>query len=107
MNSKKYAICNIAGDGKLLSKSNFHIDKFKIIDMSASGIRIETSAVLIHGDEVKLKIRLKSSPIEAHLEIEGVVTMELYKGYEIEFLNLSEDVIKEIDELMRETCNIE
>lgn len=106
MDARKYAICNVAGDGKLFNKNNFHIDKFRIIDMSAGAVRLETPAILIPGNEVKLKMRLKSNPIEVHLEIQGIVTAEIYKGYEIQFLNLPEGVIKEIDELMRETCNI-
>lgn len=107
MDSKKYAICNVSGDGKLYTESINSADKFKIIDMSAEGIRIETAADLQQQMMVKLKIRLKGSPIDAHIGVNGIVKGRLEKGFEIEFLDLLDSDRDYIDELMRNTCNIE
>jgi len=106
MDSKKYASCNVAGDGKLYTKGNNKADEFKIIDMSAKAIRLETSAVLQVDMGVKLKIRLIGGPIDAYIDINGKVKTQLEKGYEIVFVDLSDDDREEIDELMRNTCNI-
>jgi hypothetical protein len=107
MDSKKYAICNVSGDGKLYTESNNNADNFKIIDMSAEGIRIETSAELHEQMVIKLKIRLKGSPIDAHIDVNGKVKGKLEKGFEIEFLDLLDSDRDDIDELMRNACNIE
>lgn len=107
MGSGKYASCNVAGDGKLYTENNNKAEKFKIIDMSAAGIRLETPAVLQEDIEVKLKIRLIGGPVDAHMDINGKVKRRLEKGYEIEFVDLSDFDREEIDELMRNTCNIE
>ncbi len=107
MDTKKYAICNVSGDGKLYIENNKNADKFKIIDMSAEGIRIETSAELKEQMNIKLKIRLKGSPIDAYMDIKGIVKEKLEKGFEIEFLDLLDSDKEDIDELMRNTCSIE
>ncbi len=107
MDSKKHASCNVAGDGKLYKESNKNAEKFNIIDMSAEGIRIETSAELNNEMNIKLKIRLKGSPIDAYMDVNGVVIGKLENGFEIEFLDLLDSDKDDIDELMRNTCNIE
>lgn len=106
MDSKKYAICNVSGDEKLYIESNNCADKFKIIYMSAEGIRIETAADLHEQMIIKLKIRLKGSSIDAHIDVNGKVKEKLEKGFEIEFLGLLDSDRDYIDELMRNTCNI-
>jgi hypothetical protein len=107
MGSGKYTSCTIAGDGKLYTQSNNKSEKFKIIDMSAARIILETSAVLQEAIEVKLKIRLTGGPVEAHIDISGKIKSRFEKSYEIEFINLSDSAREEIDELMKNTCNIE
>lgn len=107
MSTGKYASCSIAGDGKLYTENNNKMEKFKIIDMSAEGIRLETQAVLQEITGVELKIRLIGGPLDAYMDISGKVKRRLEKGYEIEFVGLSENAREEIDELMRTTCNIE
>jgi len=107
MSSGKYASCNVAGDGKLYTENNNKSEKFKIIDMSADGIRMETPAALQEDTGVKLKIRLMGGPVDAHMDINGKVKGRFEKGYEIEFVDLSDNDREEIDELMRNTCNIE
>ncbi|MDF2985787.1 MAG: hypothetical protein K0R50_1297 [Eubacterium sp.] len=106
MNTTKYASCNVTGDGKLYTDTNV-ADNFKIIDMSAEAMRLETPAALHANMRVKLKIRLKGIPVDVHLDINGIVKSQLYKGFEIEFHDLSDFDREEIDELMRSTCNIE
>lgn len=107
MDSKKYASCNVSGDGKLYTESNNSADKFKIIDMSAEGIRIETAADLQQQMMVKLKIRLKGSPIDVHINVNGKVKGKLGKDFDIKFLDLLDSDRDDIDELMRSSCNIE
>ena len=107
MDSKKYASCNVSGDGKLYIENNKNADKFKIIDMSAEGIRIETLAELKEQMNIKLKIRLKGSPIDAYMDVKGKVKGKLENGFEIEFLDLLDSDKEDIDELMRNTCSIE
>ena len=107
METKKYASCNVSGDGKLYIKGIKNADKFKIIDMSAEGMRIQTSAELNEHMSIKLKIRLKGSPIDAYMDVNGKVKGKLENGFEIEFLDLLDSDKDDIDELMRNTCNIE
>lgn len=107
MDSKKYVSCNVSGDGKLYIESNKNADKFKIIDMSAESIRVETSAELHEEMNIKLKIRLKGSPIDAYMDVKGRVKGKLENGFEIEFLDLLDSDKDDLDELMRNTCNID
>lgn len=106
MTDRKYANCNIAGDGKLYIEGNGEAIKFKIIDMSASGVNIGTKAGLLEGGSVKLKIRLRAGAVDAYIDLDGKVSEANDKGYNIEFVGLSEDTKDEIDELMRNTCDI-
>lgn len=103
---RKYASCSVAGDGKLTVASSEKVEKFKIINMSAAEINIETSAEIPEGMSVKLKIRLIGGVIDAHLDVNGKVLRKIEKGYEISFFDLSDSDREEIDELMRDTCNI-
>lgn len=102
----KYASCNIAGDGKLFVEGSNKPEKFKIIDMSAAGVRLETAATLQESTPVMLKIRLIGGIVDAFIDINGKVAKTIEKGYEVEFTNLSDSEKEEIDELMRNTCNI-
>lgn len=86
MDSKKYASCNVAGDGKLYTESNKNAHKFNIIDMSAEGIRVETSAELHEEMNIKLKIRLKGSPIDAYMDVSGKVIGKQKMGSKLNFL---------------------
>lgn len=103
----KYASCNITGDGKLNIEGSMKVEKFKIVDMSASGINIETSAEIPKGMVVRLKIRLPGVIVDAHIDVNGKVTKRIENSYNIEFVGLSDSNREEIDELMRSTCNID
>ncbi len=107
LSTGKYASCNVAGDGKLFIEGNNKVEKFKIIDMSAAGIRLETTAALPENTAVKLKIRLLGGVVDANMDVNGKVARAIEKGYELEFTDLSDGEKEEIDELMRNTCNIE
>lgn len=107
LSTGKYASCNVAGDGKLFIEGNNKAEKFKIIDMSAVGIRLETTATLPENTAVKLKIRLFGGVVDANMDVNGKVARAIEKGYELEFTDLSDGEKEEIDELMRNTCNIE
>ena len=106
MGTGKYANCSVAGDGKLYIKDSNKPEKFKIIDMSAAKIKLETSVVLQEDTGVRLKIKLIGGAIDAHIDINGKVKKQLEKGYEIEFVDLLDSELEEIDELMRSTCNV-
>lgn len=107
MGSGRYASCTIDGEGILYTENNKFEEKFLIIDMTAIGIMLETSAILQENTKVKLKIWLMGSPVEVHIDLVGRVISKIKKGYEIEFLDLSSYDREEIDELMKSTCNIE
>lgn len=107
LSTDKYASCNVAGDGKFFIEGNNKAEKFKIIDMSAAGIRLETTATLPENTAVKLKIRLFGGVVDANMDVNGKVARAIEKGYELEFTDLSDVEKEEIDELMRSTCNIE
>lgn len=61
----------------------------------------------LHDTAVKLKIRLFGGVVDANMDLNGKVAKAIEKGYELEFIALSDSEKEEIDELMRNTCNIE
>ena len=103
----KYASCNIAGEGKLYVQGSNRVEKFKIVDMSAAEINIETLAKVLEGTAVRLKIRLIGVIVDAHIDVNGKVVKRIENGYSIEFVGLSDSNREEIDELMRSSCNID
>lgn len=103
----KYVSCAVAGDGKLNVEGSKKVERFKIVDMSATGTNIEISAEILEGTAVRLKIRLIGVLIDAHIDVNGKVVKRIENGYNIEFVDLSDSKREEIDELMRNTCNID
>lgn len=107
----KYPSCNVAGGGKLFIKPSGKEETFKIIDMSAAVIRVDTDAELEEGVTVGLKIKLNSLVFDVNIDASGRVIKRTQKEkgceYSIEFTELSERDREEIDELMRSTCNLE
>lgn len=103
----KYASCSVAGDGILYIEGSKKTEKFKIIDMSAVVVRIQTPLILKEGQGLRLKIRLIGGVIDVHLNVNGKVSRVIDNGYEIKFMGLSDNERQEIDELMKNTCNIE
>ena len=102
----KYANCKVAGDGKLSIEGSSKSNKFKIMDMSAAGVRIGTDTDLCEGMAVKLKIRLIGNIVDVFMNVNGKISKSIENGYEIEFTDLPDDEKNEIDQLMRNACNI-
>lgn len=106
MTDKQYVTCNIAGEGKLFVEGNKAAAKFKIIDMSAEGINLTTKTRLLEGEAAKLKIRLSAGVVSAFIDLNGRVAKTFENGCYIEFVGLSEATKEEIDELMRDSCDM-
>jgi hypothetical protein len=102
----KYASCGVSGKGKLVAAGHEKSEKFRIIDMSASEINIETMADIPEGMPVKLRIQLNGMLVDVHMDVRGTVTGRIDNGYRIELIDLPESDREEIDEMMRSACNI-
>ena len=109
MSNNKYPSCDVAGGGKIFLKNTKSGEKFKIIDMSAEEIKIKTSMQLELDTIVDLKISLDSLLFEIHVDAIGKVVekLESTEKYRVEFMELSDKVKEEIDEVMRSTCNLD
>ncbi|WP_298840866.1 hypothetical protein [Clostridium sp.] len=108
MTNNKYPSCEIAGGGKVFLKDTKNGEKFKIIRMSAENIEIKTSMQLEVGTLVDLKIILNSILFEMDINAKGKVVgkLEPTEKYRIQFIDLSDKAKKEIDEIMRNACDI-
>ena len=106
--NNKYLSCNIVGGGKVFLKGNEEGEEFKIIEMSADEIKIETGLHLELDNIVKLKIILNSILFDIDIDAMGKVVekLELKEKYRIEFMELSEKAKEEIDEIMRNACDL-
>ena len=108
MTNNKYPSCEIAGGSKVFLKDTKNGEKFKIIRMSAENIEIKTSMQLEVGTLVDLKIILNSILFEMDINAKGKVVgkLEPTEKYRIQFIDLSDKAKKEIDEIMRNACDI-
>jgi len=102
-----YQSCNIVGGGKVFLKDTKKAKKFKVIEMSAEEIKIETNLQLELDTIVHLKIILNSILFNIYIDAKGKVVekIEPIEKYRIDFIGLSEKVKKEIDEIVRNACN--
>lgn len=108
MPDNKYTSCDVLGGGKVFLKDNKHGEKFKIIEMSAEEIKIETDFKLELNDIVHLKIVLNSVLFNIDIDAKGKVVekLDIAEKYRIEFIELSDEDKEEIDEIMRSACNL-
>lgn len=108
--SRKYPRCDIAGTGELTLQANGEKYKFKLIDMSAEGIKVLLENAIESDQNVSANIRLKSYIFEVNIKAQGIVkrsekTASLYE-YAVEFTGLPEADKEEINELMMSSCNL-
>jgi len=96
-----YQSCNIVGSGKIFIKDIKKAEKFKIVEMSAEKIKIETDSQLELDTIVHLKIILNSILFNIYIDAKGKV---IEKNI-IEFMGLSDKVKKEIDEIIGNACS--
>lgn len=106
--NNKYTSCDVVGGGKVFLKDSDNGGKFKIIEMSAVEIKINTSIELELDTIVDLKIVLNSILFDIDLDVTGKVVekLESSEKYRIEFIELSDKVKEEIDDIMRSACNL-
>ncbi len=108
--NRAYSRCHIMGEGEILTHSGGPSAKFKLIDMSASGVRIESAGDVDVGEERELKIVFDGYLFEIVVNVTGKVRRkEVVNGfyeYGIEFVNLSQKNRIELDELMKRSCSI-
>lgn len=108
--SRKYPRCDINGTGELTLHASGEKYKFKLVDMSAEGIKVLLENAFESDQQVSVSIRLKSNIFEVKIKAQGVVmrTEKVDTLYEcaVEFTELPEFDREEINELMKSSCNL-
>lgn len=109
-NLTHYRRCEITGQGKLFTKSVRHGADFKVLDISASGVRIATQQPLELHDHLELQVELEGHLIGDSRRLAGKVTKRMEMGthteYAIRFTGLSHKEIVEMDEFLRFNCGL-
>jgi hypothetical protein len=109
-NMVHYQRCEISGYGELFAESGHQGAPFKVLDISASGIRIATQHEMEVHDLVTLNIQLEGHLVEFSHKAKGKVAYRMTCGeqieYRIRFIGLSHKVIVEIDEFLRFNCGL-
>lgn len=107
--NEKHPSCNILGRGVVYKNTKDKKDKFKIIDMSAEYIRIKIDQSLELNSIINLSVKISVGILEMDVNAQGEVVekLEQARGYKIKFIRLSDKDQKNIDEIMRASCNIE
>lgn len=102
VDNRDYVRCFLYGDGEFILNDKKQSIHFEVIDISASGAKISTKANL----ELNCKIKIKYLRPDRHqltrYNLEGIVLRKengLKNIYAINFINLSEYVKIELDEL--------
>jgi hypothetical protein len=93
--------CNVIGRGKLNKDVSF-----KIIELSAEKVRIETDAPIEMKSSVSLNMVLDAGLVQIKINANGRVLKKIEKGYEIILTDISDADRNEISELMKSTCDI-
>lgn len=108
--SRKYPRCDINGTGELTLQTSGRKYKFKLVDMSADGIKVLLEDAIESDQKVSVSIQLKSYIFEVNIKAQGIVMRneKVNSLYEcaVEFTELPESDRDEINELMMSSCNL-
>lgn len=108
--NRRYLRCKREGEGVFSDHPVGSMNKFKIIDISAAGIRISTKRSLEERDTVEMSIIFSGYLHEKHIDVKSRVVRKEKKenGFEygLEFVDLTHKEKVEIDEIMKQSCSI-
>ena len=103
-----YQRCRVAGEGKFYQAPGGQGVNFDIIDLSASGAKIRAEQQLEINQTIDVAIRFSGLEMEMNMKVVGRVIRkkEVVDGYiyGLEFVNLTEHVKVEMDEVLRRRC---
>lgn len=75
--NRNYLRCHINGEGEFTDRQTRRGMEFRILDISASGIRIQTSADLEEDKITGMKIRLSGHIFDIVINVNGIVTRKI------------------------------
>jgi hypothetical protein len=102
MTVNKYQFCNISGKGKINRDT-----AFSIINLSADRIRIKTDAPIELSSKVLLDIALDGGLYQINIKSSGIISKKIFSGYEIRFTGMPEAEKKEINDLVKSSCDLD
>ncbi len=110
MDTKRaYKRCGLNGKGTLTASGRIPKAEFEVLDISASGVSISTSADLNIHDIVDLNIRFNGNIIEMVIDANARVVrkdgIDSENIYGIEFISMSNSDRVEIDEIIAYSCS--
>jgi c-di-GMP-binding flagellar brake protein YcgR len=108
--SRKYPRCDIAGTGELTLQTSEKKYKFKLLDMSADGIKVLLEEAIESNQNVSVNICLKNYIFEVKIKAQGIVIRSekadtLYECV-VEFTDIQDSDREEINEMMMSSCNL-
>lgn len=109
---RNYLRCsNISGKGTFCDNFYGTSNKFKVINLSASGALIKSRQQLEISDVVVMKLEFGGYIYEKHLKLKGKVVRQETDGeyflYGMEFVDISHANRVEMDEIMNLSCSRE
>lgn len=102
---KNFTGCKIIGFGKLIIPGESKSEKFNILEISDTTIKIESDLKLELESIIDLKVYLDGLLFQFIIKTQGKVISRIGSGYEVQFLNLSENDKNELTEVIKNTCH--
>lgn len=107
---RKYPRCNLKGTGELILEANEKEYKFKIVDISAEGIKMLMEEEIEEDQNVTVNIHLVNYIFEVNIDAKGISIRSekvgsFYKCV-VGFTKMHESDRNEINELIMSSCNL-
>ena len=108
MISTNYTRCKVKGHGEVFEGFDKKGKHFNVVEMSAEGVRIFSIYEFEENINVRMKIHLPSYLFQVNIRVVGRIDSKIKADngfeYDMVFIGLPEDTMKEIDKLMKSAC---